>query len=267
MPFNLSDRGLLLADGVFETLLVTGGRAFLLDEHLDRLTRGCATLGIACDRRVPEQAVRDLVAAAPGAATLRVTVTRGAGARGLPPPKDAVPTIFASRSPWSEGMAFSQVRLAVSSIRRNATSPLSRIKSLAYLDNVLALGEARQNGADDALILSSDGNVACASAANIFILENRHLTTPPTSVGILDGIMRGFTLSAARDMGLAVVEEAFGLDRLMKADAIFLTNSVRLLMPVIALDGKECHPAATDLMVKLASALADALGLHSRPTF
>jgi branched-chain amino acid aminotransferase len=260
-PFNLADRGLLLADGLFETVLVIQGQPVLLSEHLDRFGRGCSRLSIDFDRTMAERAILDLAAAKAGDAIVRATITRGTGARGLQPPLDAHPVLFATRADWTKALAFTSPRLSVSSIRRNATSPLSRLKSLSYMDNVLALIEAQGKGADDALMLSTTGSVACSSAANVFILEGRRLATPPPEEGVLDGIMRGFILAAAPSMGLDVSEEPFGTDRLMGADAIFLTNSVRLMMPVAAVDGIEL-PLGSATVARLAAAIAAVAGLE-----
>lgn len=120
--FNLADRGLLLADGLFETILAVDGRVIFLEDHLDRLDRGATELGIPCNLAAARQAVTDLAAAKPGDAAIRVTLTRGPGNRGLPPPLQATPTLFATRANWSPAMAFTTPSLVTSTIRRNATS-------------------------------------------------------------------------------------------------------------------------------------------------
>ncbi len=178
-PFDLRDRGLLLADGLFETVLVLGGVPIYGDFHLDRLMAGAAALGIDVERARVAAALGDLAAAAEGHGVVRVTVTRGAGARGLAPSPGARPTVFGTLSPWSPQVAFAPVALATSQVRRNATSPASRLKTLAYLDNVLALDAAKREGADDALILSTNGGVACTSMANLFAVLQDELVTPP----------------------------------------------------------------------------------------
>jgi branched-chain amino acid aminotransferase len=257
--FDLADRGLLLADGLFETILVTRGRPFLFDQHLARLARGCTTLGIVCDLDTARQAVGDLVDVDPADAVIRVTVTRGVGQRGLQPTEGAEPTIFASRSGWNAGMAFTSPSLTVSAIRRNAMSPLSRIKSLSYLDNVLALVEAQEKGADDALLLSTDGDVACTSAANVFMIESNDLVTPPLSVGVLDGTMRALVLEMAGTLRLRPREEAFDVARLATSDGVFLTNSVRLLMSPRSLDGEPLSRRAASKIADVAKAIRSAV--------
>jgi branched-chain amino acid aminotransferase len=250
-PFDFADRGLLLADGLFETILVIGGTPFLLDAHLERLARGAESIGMPCDRDVVLSAVRDLAGAQAEPAVVRVTVTRGAGPRGLRPPAAANPTVFATSAPWSPALAFKPQTLAVSAIRRNASSPLSRLKSLSYLDNVLALEDATRGGADDALLLSTNGNVACTSAANLFVVQGDRLSTPPLSDGVLAGTMRACVLALAPDVGLNAEKKSLSLDDVRKADAAFSTNSVRLVSPIAAIDGESVGTASGERLVAL----------------
>ncbi|WP_233838459.1 aminotransferase class IV [Paraburkholderia sp. ZP32-5] len=262
--FDLSDRGLLLADGVFETVLVLDGRAVLLDEHLRRLASGCHQLQISWDPAIAAKAVNELVAAAPGDAVIRVTVTRGQGPRGLLPSAHARATVFASRAEWQLQLAFASRTLALSPIRRNASSPLSRIKSLAYLDNVLALMDAQKQGADDALLLNAEGHVACSSMANVFVLQGDTMLTPSLQTGVLDGITRGLVIRLAPLAGLTVREAAFDVEQLRRADAVFLTNSVRLIMPVSHFENW-CPPeAGNGDLTRLMNLVQQELGLHHR---
>lgn len=259
-PFDLRDRGLTLADGVFDTMLVLAGRPVFPDYHLDRLMRACETLRIEVERATVAAAMRDLAAAGEGDAIIRVTVTRGAGARGLRIVPGMSPTVLGVRSPWQPDMAFQPVRLATSAIRRNATSPLSRIKSLAYLDNVLALDEALAAGADDALILSTEGNVACTSAGNVFVLRRGDLLTPPVSDGVLDGTVRDLLLRHATRVGLQPSERALSPDDLLGADAVFATNSARLISPATMIDGTRL-PDAERIIAPLCKLVAEEVGL------
>ncbi|QRM32982.1 aminotransferase class IV [Microvirga sp. VF16] len=129
--FDLRNRGLLLGDGLFETLVVTNGRAFMLDAHLDRLLAGAATLNIPVDRESLRRPVDDLTAALPDGGIIRLTLTRGAGPRGLRPPAHQQPTVFAAASaPWSPNPTAAEVRMATSRIRRNPSSPTSRYVAL-----------------------------------------------------------------------------------------------------------------------------------------
>lgn len=244
-PFDLGDRGLTLSDGVFDTMLVSAGVPLYRDFHVERLLKGAAAIRIDVARERVEAAIRDLVAAGEGDLVVRVTVTRGGGARGLRLPAEPRPTVFASAAPWSPQIAFAPLRLATSRIRRNASSPLSRLKSLAYLDNVLALDEAVSAGADDALILSTEGRAACTSAGNLFAVMGGQLVTPPVSDGVLDGTIRQRLLARAGEAGLDAREASIDPAELASADAIFVTNSARLACPVTEIDGQPVGNRAT----------------------
>jgi branched-chain amino acid aminotransferase len=237
----VSDRGLLLGDGLFETMAVSGGQVFDLDAHLERLASGLALLKFAgsVDLVKLRAAIADYAAAGGMAqAVLRLTATRGAGPRGLLPPASPEPTLLMALSPMPPLNA-APLSLHVATVtRRNEFSPLSRIKALPYLDNVLALQEAREHGADEALLLNTQGRIACASAANVFVLRGDRLETPPISDGALPGIMRARVLALAPKLGLAPVEMPLSAGGLAGADEVFLTNSIRRITPVRECDGK-----------------------------
>jgi branched-chain amino acid aminotransferase len=235
---DLTDRGLTLGDGLFETLLIVGGKPFRLDDHLDRMLASAEVLRLPISRAEITVPINDLAERAPrGAAVIRITVTRGSGPRGLRLPPHPQPTIFATAAPWQIEPALRSARLATASIRRNRHSPLSRLKTLAYLDNILALQEALERGADDALILNTDDHVACASTANLFVIRGADLLTPPLHDGVLAGVTRKLVLQFGATLGLNAREASIGVDDLHAADAVFLTNSVSLVTLVTALDG------------------------------
>lgn len=220
------DRGLLLGDGLFETVLATDGEFDALAAHLDRMAAGCKILGLPpLDREAAEAVMRR--ALAPLGATraaVRLTLTAGSGGRGLDRPAETKPRLFATAapSPRAEG----PLRVFLSSVRRNETSPASRLKTLSYLDNVLARAEARAAGADEAVMLNGAGAVACAGAGNVFWLVGETLFTPALDCGVLAGIARARVIAAAGRLGLAVREGAFPFEDLARADAVFLTNSL-----------------------------------------
>lgn len=254
IPVDAGDRGLLLGDGVFETIGVFGRRPFALEAHLARLAAAAAELGFAVPLATVEAAVLDLLGAmTPDHGAIRVTVSRGAGPRGLLPPAEARPVVLATLAPWSPDMAFQPVRLATVALRRNETSPLSRLKTLAYLDNVLALAEAKGAGADDALMLNTRGRVAGSAMANLFALVGGDLVTPPVGDGVRPGVMRALMIERAgateRSLDLAEIEAA----------PLFLTNSLRLLSPVAALDGRAHPPVPSrfEAMLREACGLAE----------
>jgi branched-chain amino acid aminotransferase len=264
-PFDLRDRGLLLADGLFETILAVNGVAFCLADHLDRMEASAARLALPFERAVLETAVAAVVARTEnGTGVVRLTVTRGPGQRGLRVPAEAQPTILATIAPWQPATAFNALRLASVSVRRNEFSPASTMKTLAYLDNVLALEEAVAKGGEDALILNTAGRVASTSMANLFALVDGRLITPPMDDGVLPGITRKLILALAPDLGLPVSEPSLAPEELLAAETVFATNSVRLIAPVSAIDGTAIRPhdTLTDrLMQALREAIADACGL------
>jgi branched-chain amino acid aminotransferase len=237
-PFDLSDRGFTLGDGLFETMPVFAGTVFRLADHLDRLESGLAVLGFSVPRARLEIDVAAMAARAPAAGgVLRLTVTRGAGARGLAPPAEPKPTVVVSLAPFNPALVFEPAVLATATVRRNDRSPVSRLKALPYLDNVLALREALGRGAKDALILNTADRVVCTSVANVFRVADGRLETPPVSDGVLPGITRAIVLDAASALGLRPVERSLTVDDLLIADEAFATNSVRLVQPVASLDG------------------------------
>jgi branched-subunit amino acid aminotransferase/4-amino-4-deoxychorismate lyase len=251
----LTDRGLLLGDGLFETLLAVDGEVRHVEAHLDRMAAGCVTLGLpALDR----ETARALVLAAPGEAGLgagraavRLTLTAGSGGRGLDRPDAPAPVLLAAAAPAPPEGA--PARAVVATVRRNEGSPASRLKTLAYLDNVLARAEARAGGADEALMLNNRGELACASAGNLFWLDGEGLATPALDCGVLAGLARGRVLAAARAMGIEAREVRAGVEALSNAAAVFLTNSLTGVRPLVALDGRAMGQDAR--MAALAAAI------------
>jgi branched-chain amino acid aminotransferase/4-amino-4-deoxychorismate lyase len=239
MTVDLSDRGLLLGDGLFETLLWRDGRLVLFEAHARRMQAGCEALGLPAPdadelRRAAEAAVRE-AALVEARAAVRLTWTAGPGGRGLDRPETMRPRLLATAA--SAPASQTAVVLTTVSVRRNEGSPASRLKTLAYLDNVLARAEARAASVDEALILNNRGEVACAAAANLFWVRDGGLFTPALSCGVLDGIMRAAVMRAAQGLGLAVAEVAAERSTLDRAEGMFLTNSLIGVREVAALDG------------------------------
>jgi branched-chain amino acid aminotransferase len=256
------DRGFLLGDGLFETMRAERGRVPFLDRHLDRLEAGAAALGI------PLPQPRDTNAAAclevleanrltDGNAALRITLSRGPGPRGLAPPAEPTPTLLITAVPLTDATP-PPARAVISAIRRNERSPLSRIKSLNYLDAVLALREARERGADEALLRNTAGRLACASAANLFLVQDGTLLTPDLGEGVLPGITRAILLEVAGGLGIAAEQARLPPSALEHAEEVFLTNSLIGLRPIVAVDGHPVGPGeAGPVARRLAAALAD----------
>lgn len=248
MTVPADDRGLLLGDGLFETVLFRAGEPVLWDAHLARLQRGCAVLGLSPPDPALLASEAALALAAAGLqdarAAVRLTWTAGSGGRGLMRPQAPVPrlTVTAAPSPRLLGDAV----VITASVRRNAASPSSRLKSLSYLDNVLARREAAAVGADEALMLNTDGRIAGASAANLFWIADGRLSTPSLAAGVLDGIMRGAVIAAARRLGAPVEEVLTGPP---VAEALFLTSSLIGIRRIARLDGGHVgsHPLLATL--------------------
>jgi branched-chain amino acid aminotransferase len=260
------DRGLTLGDGVFDTLIAIAGEPFAGERHLRRLLEHSEAIGIRVDGlRVREgwKAVLARVDREP--VVLRTTVTRGRAERGLWVPSPAHPTIIVTAAPWSAGVIGRPVRLVISSVTRNAGSPTSRLKTLNYLDNILAAREAAAKGGDDALLLNAAGRVACTTIANIFAIFGHRLVTPPLVDGVMAGIMRALVLEAGAAAGLRAEEASLTVGELQAAEAVFTSNSVRFLSPVTALDSSplpsQDHPAIERLREIVAS---DVPGLLKR---
>ena len=204
LALPLSDRGLLLGDGLFETVLLEEGRLQLLADHLERWRTSAELLGMAPPP--PRSLILALVAEAGSRSgirtgALRLNWSRGSGGRGLdlPAPAEAP----AAHRFWLQLSAtpprFDAVTTWISrQERRNAASRLSRCKSFAYTAQVQARREAHAAGADDALLLSSNGELCCGSAANLLVRHQGRWTTPPLASGCLPGVMRGRALRLGR---------------------------------------------------------------------
>ena len=235
----IADRGLLLGDGLFETMAVHNAQVFDLDAHLERLASGLGVLGFVQAVDLPKlrsSIARYIAAEEAACAVLRVTVTRGAGPRGLAPPEAPRPTIFMTLSPLPAVRKTPLSLHVATGTRRNEHSPLSRIKALPYLDNLLALAEARAHGADDALLLNTRGTIACATVANVFVIRDGHLETPPVCDGALPGTMRALVLSLAKEAGLVPVENSLHVKDLAEVEEVILTNSISRVM-----EAKDCN--------------------------
>ncbi|WP_321489556.1 aminotransferase class IV [uncultured Hyphomonas sp.] len=241
-PFDLSDKGLLLGDGVFDTSLVMDGRMILRTRHIERLLKACDAFGLAVSR-ADLDALADSALSAGGTGALRLTVTRGPGGRGLEGAAGQKPTLLASFSPQRPTWPAQPVRLCLSAIRRNPTAPSARYKTLAYTDAVAGHRQARAAGFDDALYCTMQGQVACSSIANLFAQFGDRLITPPQEDGVIAGVMRGWILEHAAAAGLKAGEESLDLATLKTADGVFLTNSLRLIVPVVAIDEMAFDPA------------------------
>ncbi|MBI4713408.1 MAG: branched-chain-amino-acid transaminase [Planctomycetes bacterium] len=238
------DHGFLYGDGVFEGIRVYNGRAFKLEEHIKRLYH--SAISIFMKIPMPQSKMTELVIATCRRTGLkdiyvRLIVSRGHGDFGLDPRKCSKPTILIMADKielYPPKKYQTGLKVMTSCIRRNRPDCMnSQIKSLNYLNNILAKVETFKYGADEAIMLNDEGYVSEATADNIFILKNNHkIYTPPAYLGILEGITRGTVMELAKQMDYEVIEEPFTVHDIYTANECFLTGSGAELIPVIEID-------------------------------
>lgn len=235
--------GVLYGYGLFETIRAHGGRPAQVDAHYARLLDGARALGlhVPFDAEVLRHAIDAVLARnglIRGDASVRLTL------EGSPPADGdtAAPARWfvsaRTLTEYPEELYERGASAIVSDVRRNETSPLSRLKTLNCLDNLLARRAARAHGADEAILLNTRGMVAEGSASNVFIVRGLQLLTPPVEAGALPGIARATVLELAPSLGLHAVEAAFGLAELWSADEVILTNSLLEVVRLARVDGK-----------------------------
>jgi branched-chain amino acid aminotransferase len=241
----VTDHGLLYGDGVFEGMRIYHGGVFRLQDHLRRLEIGARALALYLPGGTDALAKAVLeTARAHGArdAYVRLLVTRGSGPLGVDPTTCESPRVICMVGDIRLYPPDKQARgldLVTVSVRRPSADMLDpRIKSLNYLNSVLAKLEARQRGADEALILNAAGHVAEAAVANVFAVSEGMLCTPPCTDGALEGITRRSLLELAGREGIPTCERTLGRFDLWAADEVFLSGSGVRLMRVATLDGR-----------------------------
>lgn len=242
---SVFDHGLLYGDGVFEGIRVYGGRVFLLKEHIDRLYESAKAIRLTIPISPAEmtQATQETVAAnGIGDGYVRLVVTRGAGSLGLDIRKTSHPQIIIIADTitlyppeiYQNGMHL----VTASTIRNHPAALPARIKSLNYLNNILAKIEGTDAGSVEALMLNHKGEVAECTGDNIFLVKNGVLKTPSPDAGILEGITRNVVLRLAREAGIPTLETTLIRHDLYVADELFLTGTAAEVVPVVNLDGR-----------------------------
>jgi branched-chain amino acid aminotransferase len=241
---SVFDHGLLYGDGVFEGMRSYSGSVFRLDEHLDRLWQSAAAiqLKIPVSKEEMAAAVNETLAANRiEDGYIRLVVTRGAGTLGLDPNRCDQPQVIIITdliTLYPDEFYQDGLEIVTARTRRNHPQALDpQIKSLNYLNNILAKIEGLEAGCVEALMLNYQGEVAECTGENIFIVRDQQLLTPPLEAGILHGITRGTVMELARNDGIDVVETTISLDDLYGADECFLTGSAAEVVPVIKVDG------------------------------
>ena len=242
---SVFDHGLLYGDGVFEGIRIYNGRVFKLKEHIDRLFYSAKAILLtlpmthaeimrATVETVRENGLRD--------GYIRLVVTRGIGTLGLNPNRCKSPSLIIIAGKiqvYPEEMYAKGMEIVTVATTRNLHSAVNpAIKSLNYLNNILAKIEANNAGCEEAIMLNSEGYVAECTADNLFIVKERQLLTPPLSAGALYGITRGVCMELGRDAGLSVSEPNLTRYDLFNADECFLTGTGAELIPVVKIDGR-----------------------------
>ncbi|HEV3262673.1 MAG TPA: branched-chain-amino-acid transaminase [Gemmataceae bacterium] len=242
---SVYDHGLLYGDGVFEGIRVYAGKVFRLREHLDRLYESARHiyLDIPLTKEKLADAVTETVRVnGRDEGYIRLIVTRGAGYLGLDPRKTTDPQVVIivdeislyPRELYENGMNLA----TVSTIRNHPAALDPRIKSLNYLNNILAKIEAVQAGCVEALMLNHKGEVAECTGDNIFVVKRGVLKTPPPEAGILEGITRGAVLELAHAANIPARETALTRHDVYTADECFLTGTAAEVIPVVRCDGR-----------------------------
>lgn len=235
---SIFDRGFLYGDGLFETMRAYSGKVFRLEQHLERLFSAAEIIFLNLPWKMDElrEAVYETLKANNlEEAYVRLTVSRGEGS-GAEPPEGIKPNLFIFAQPFSSEKT-QGARAVVTSIKRDENSPLSRIKSLNFLPNILACLEAKEKKADEAIMLNSKGFVAEGATSNLFLVLGGKLLTPSPESGILPGVTRAVVLELAKAEGLTTIEKEITLTELVRAEEAFLTNSLREIIPLISLNG------------------------------
>jgi len=253
---SIYDHGFLYGDGVFEGIRAYNGRVFRLDEHIDRLYDSAMAimLDIPLSKDEMKQAiletlrVNNLVDA-----YIRPIVSRGIGDLGLDPRKCPMPNVFIISQPWGAmyGDLYDKgLSAATVTVRRNAPESLSpNIKSMNYLNNILAKIEANHKGGDEAIILDVRGNISEGSGDNIFIIKNGTISTPQV-MNNLRGITRAAAIEIAQDLGYPMRETDLGLFDLYTADEVFVTGTAAEIAPIATVDGRPVGDGSVGAITK-----------------
>jgi|SRR5580704_7335274 branched-chain amino acid aminotransferase len=242
---SVYDRGFLFGDAVFEVLRTYRGVPFAFEEHFARLRRSAERVFIELPidaATLRGEIERGLAAAGNDESSVRVVLTRGTGPVTLDPgsagrPVRVIlvePVVAPPRELYAMGIGAVTVRT-----QRTADGTVAAgAKVTNYLESLLAVREAKASGAEEALIVDGGGEVVEGATSNVFAAKGGRLTTPPVEAGILAGITRAHVLEAAAAAGIAVAERRLRPESLYEADEVFVTSSIRELLPVVRLDGR-----------------------------
>lgn len=244
---SVYDHGLLYGDGIFEGIRAYNGRVFMLDEHIARLfqsAKGILLEPVWTPAEVTEAILQTLRANDMREAYIRVVMTRGVGDLGLDMRKCKRPSLIIIADKiqlYPEAYYEKGLDIVTSSLRRPRHDTLPpAIKSLNYLNNILARAEATRADAQEALMLNAEGYVAECSGDNIFKVSKKRVVTPPAHAGILEGVTRGVVMRLIRErFKMDVAEELFTAFDLYRAEEVFLTGTGAEVVPVVNIDGRK----------------------------
>ena len=236
---SIEDRGFQFGDGVYEVVVAYDGRPFLLDEHLMRLRRSLAAIGLDFDPDPLEGIIAEgLERSGLGDAMVYLQVTRGAGSRNHNIPAGLTPTVV---------MTFKPRPVVPEELRRRGARVMTTldtrwancyVKAITLLPNVLAKNEALKKNCDDAIFVTASGEVRECTAANLFMVRGGNIQIPPRTEAILRGVTQGFVIDCASAIGLEVQERAFNVDMLRQADEVFMSGTTVEVLGITTIDDR-----------------------------
>jgi branched-chain amino acid aminotransferase len=245
---SVFDHGFLYGDGVFEGIRIYNGKIFKLKEHIERLYASAHAIDLKpplTQEELLKATVETVRANNLRDGYIRIVISRGEGDLGLDPRKCPNPTVVIIADKiaiYPEEVYKKGMKIITVSTRRNSPQALNpNIKSLNYLNNILAKIEANRANVPEAIMLSIEGYVAEATGDNIFIVKNKKLITPPLHLGVLPGITRQTVIELAKERGIISEEKPFTLYDVYTADECFLTGTAAEIVPVVEVDGREIN--------------------------
>lgn len=247
---SVFDNSLLYAEGLFETFLAIDDRLIFADEHIKRLFKGAKVMGleIPVDKdRLSKWMIKTIKAHPDSVKKLRLTLTSGEAARWVG--VQGKQQVILSASPHE--MPTKSFKLHVSDFKIDQDSVFRRIKTLSYAIHAAALKQAKKEKCDDALMLNEKDQIAEVTSANIFWVKNKKIYTPPLGAGCLEGITRLVVFKIAKKLGYKIVEKNSKIEILLKADEIFISSSLKLVIGVSKIKvGKKTHTIPTGSITK-----------------
>jgi D-alanine transaminase len=236
---SIEDRGFQFADGVYEVVVAHGGRPFRLDEHLTRLAKSLGSIGLAFDfrqHRIQEVILEGIARTGFDRTLVYLQITRGAAPRSHVVPPETQPTVVMTFKPLPPPSA--ELRANGVAVRTTEETRWTRchIKSTSLLPNVMAKNAAVRDGCFDAIFVTPEGEVREATAANVFVVKDGEMRTPPKSQFILHGVTRAFILECAAEAGVPAREIRITLEDLKGADEMFISSSTMDILPVTRLN-------------------------------